>query len=233
MTATQQEAWVDYYRGIYAAGNSWLDCSNPRVHEQTFGLAIEAAGPICGKRCLDIGCGRGQVALATAALQASDVVAVDIMAESIEACRERHPHITWEVGSPEDAEFCQSLGQFDIVFIIELLQLVDWRQALHILWDRVSPGGRIVAIVPNEDNPIVRRTIARFGGAYVAPNPAGLMELVRQLPDVDCWAYRGMDFQQNQRIVPYATSPWMTSIVEGFSSNRLVVVIAKNGCGDQ
>src|SRR6516225_7189268 len=96
MTATQQESWVEYYRELYAAGTAWLDYSNPRVQGQTFGIAIEAAGPLGGKRCMDIGCGRGQLALSVAAFQASEVVGVDIMADSIASLRERHPHVTWK-----------------------------------------------------------------------------------------------------------------------------------------
>ncbi len=229
MTAPQQESWIDYYQRVYAAENTWLDYSNAHVQGQTFGIAIEAAGPIGGKRCLDIGCGRGQLSLAIAALQASEVVGVDIIAESINDCRERYPHVRWEAGSPENEEFCRTLGRFDVIFIIELLQLVDWQKTLRILWDRVSPGGRIVAIVPNKDNAIVQKTIARFAGSYVAPNPAELTALVDELPAVECWAYRGMDFQQDQRIVPYVTSPWTNSIVKDFASHRLVIVIQKQG----
>ena len=229
MSTSQQQSWVDYYHRIYANETTWLDYSNAHVQGQTFGIAIEAAGPLGGKRCLDIGCGRGQLSLAVAALQATEVVGVDIIAESINACRSRYPHVRWEVGSPEDPDFCQSIGQFDVIFIIELLQLVDWRKTLQILWDQISPGGRIVAIVPNKDNPIVQKTIARFAGSYVAPNPTELTELVAQFHNVECWAYRGMDFQQDQRIVPYVTSPWTSSLINDFASNRLVIVIQKQG----
>ena len=229
MDSSRQESWVEYYQKIYAAGNTWLDCSNAHVQEQTFGIAIEAAGPIGGKRCLDIGCGRGQLALGVAGFLAKEVVGVDIMAESIQSLREHHPHVRWEVGSPEDEQFCQSLGPFDVIFIIELLELVDWRKTLRILWKSISPGGRIVAIVPNKDNEIVKNTIARFQGTYDAPTPAELVTLMSELPDLECWAYRGMDFQQDQRIVPYATTPWTNSGTPGFAPNRLVIVIQKQG----
>jgi 2-polyprenyl-3-methyl-5-hydroxy-6-metoxy-1,4-benzoquinol methylase len=227
MSNPPQESWTEYYQRVYATNNTWLDYSNAHVQAQTFGVAIEAAGPIGGKRCVDMGCGRGQLSLAVAALQASEVVGVDIISESINACRERHPQVRWEIGSPENEDFCRGLGSFDVIFIIELLQLVDWQKTLRILWSCVSPGGRIVAIVPNRDNPIVQKTISRFAGTYVAPNPAELSSLVADLPEVECWAYRGMDFQQDQRIVPYAASPWTSSLITDFASNRLVVVIQR------
>ena len=227
MADSLDASWVDYYQKVYATDNTWLDYSNAHVQGQTFGIALEAAGPISGKRCLDVGCGRGQLSLALAALQAKEVVGVDIIADSINACRERHPQVRWEIGTPENEEFCKSLGQFDLMFCIELLQLVGWQKTLRSLWDRVSSGGRIVVIVPNKNNPIVQKTIARFAGKYVAPNPAELTELVSELPDVDCWAFRGMDFQQDQRIVPYVTSPWVNSSSSDITSNRLVIAIQK------
>jgi 2-polyprenyl-3-methyl-5-hydroxy-6-metoxy-1,4-benzoquinol methylase len=146
---------------------------------------------------------------------------------AINRLRERHSHVRWEAGSLEDAAFCESLGEFDVVFIIELLQLVDWRQSLRTAWKRVSPGGRIVAICPNRDNAIIQKTIERFGGSFGAPNPTELTELVAELPEVECWAYRGMDFQQDQRIVPYVTLPWTNSIIKDFECNRLAFVIQK------
>ena len=227
MANTLEASWVDYYQKVYATDNTWLDYSNAHVQGQTFGIALEAAGPISGKRCLDVGCGRGQLSLALAALQAKEVVGVDIIADSINACRIRHPHVRWEIGTPENEEFCQSLGQFDLLFCIELLQRVSWRKTLRSLWDRVSPGGRVVVVVPNKNNPIVQKTIARFAGTYVAPNPAELSELVLELPEVDCWAFRGMDFQEDQRIVPYVTSPWVNSSSSDITSNRLVIAIQR------
>lgn len=233
MSAEPKQSWVEYYQKVYAAENSSLDYSSNSpdrgeiLQAQTFGIAIESAGLLRGKRCLDIGCGRGQLMLAVAALQAREAVGVDIIPDSINRLKERHPHVRWEVGNLEDAAFCESLGHFDVAFIIELLQLVDWRQALKTIWGRIAPGGRVVAICPNKDNDIIQKTIERFEGRFGAPNPTELTELVAGLPDLECWAYRGMDFQQDQRIVPYVTLPWTTSIIDDFKCNRLVIVIQK------
>lgn len=227
MVESQQESWGEYYQRVFAGGSPWLDYSNAHVQGQTFGVAIESAGPINGKQCLDVGCGRGHLSLALAGLQASRVVGVDIVAESIAACRDQHPQVQWEVGTLEDEQFVQSLGQFDVIFLIEMLHYVDWRKCLHLLWKQLNAGGRIVVIVPNKDNAIVQKTIARFEGRYAPPNPAEIAALVAELPDLDCWGYRGMDFQQDQRLVPYVTSPWANTVVKEFSSNRMVVVLQK------
>ena len=54
MSEPKQESWTEYYQRVFASGNPWLDYSNAHVQGQTFGVAIEAAGPINGKRCLVI-----------------------------------------------------------------------------------------------------------------------------------------------------------------------------------
>jgi SAM-dependent methyltransferase len=228
MATDQQERWAAYYRNLYSgAPNSWLDLSNEAVQAQTFAVAIEAAGPIRGRRCLDVGCGYGQLSTCLHGLRAGEVVGVDIVAETIASCRERFREIRWECGSPSDEPFVRSLGDFDLIFLVEVLQYVGWESTLRTLWDRVRGGGRIVAVVPNKDNSIVQRTMARFEGTYLPPSPAELDALVASLPEVEHWARRGMDFQQEQRLVPYLAHPWVTDGVTQDPTNRLIFAIVK------
>jgi SAM-dependent methyltransferase len=227
MTGTQREFWEHYYQDVYAAENTWLDYSNDRVQVQTFGIAIEAAGPVAGRRCLDVGCGRGQFSLCLSALQASEVVAIDIFTENIHTLRDRHANVRWEVGSPEDPAFCRVLGEFDIIFLLEVIQCVGLDRALPNMWRQLRPGGRIVAVVPNKDNSIVQKTVSRFEGTFLPPSPVDIAAAVASLPDVECWACRGMDFQQDQRLVPYAVSPWTAKDDWEHAPNRLAFVIQK------
>jgi len=228
MATNQQATWAEYYRDLHAASpNAWLDLSNEAVQAQTFAVAIEAAGAITGRRCLDIGSGYGQLSTCLHGLRASEVVGVDMIGDTISFCRERFPEIRWECGSASDGPFIGSLGDFDIVFLVEVLQYVAWESTVRTLWDRVRWGGRIVAVVPNKDNSIVQKTMARFGGTYLPPDPVELDTLVASLPEVEHWARRGMDFQQDQRLVPYFTYPWVTSGVTQDSANRLVFAIKK------
>jgi len=227
MSNPMEETWTDYYQQVHASTTTWLDYSNPQLQGQTFGIALESAGSVTGKRCLDVGCGRGPLSLALSALSASEVVGIEIIAETIEACRAKHSHVRWEVGSPNDVQFCRSLGRFDVIFMIEVLQYLDQKQAINNLWSTLNPGGRIVLIVPNKDNAIVQKTMARFGGSYCPPNPGDLPDLFSDLPDLECWAYRCMDFQPDQRIVPYAVSPWTTNTNLGTHPNRLSIVARK------
>lgn len=228
MGTEQQARWTEYYRKLHsAAPKAWLDLSNEAVQAQTFAVAIEAAGAIEERRCLDMGCGHGQLSTCLHGLRASAVVGVDIVAETVVSCREKYPQIRWECGSASDEIFVKSLGDFDIIFLVEVLQYVDWESTLRALWDSVRPGGRIVAVVPNKDNSIVQNTMSRFGGAYRPPNPSELDTLVASLPEVECWVHRGLDFQEDQRLVPYVASPWVTTGVMQEPANRLVFAIKK------
>ena len=57
MKMTEQEKfWRRYYEAMHFAEEDkpspWLDLSNERVQAQHFGLALEATGPVHGRRCL-------------------------------------------------------------------------------------------------------------------------------------------------------------------------------------
>ena len=228
MVADQQARWMEHYRKLYsAAPKAWLDLSNEAVQAQTFAVAIEAAGAIGERRCLDIGCGHGQLSTCLSGLRASEVVGVDIIPETIKSCREKYPHVRWECGSASDETFVKSLGDFDVIFLVEVLQYVDWESTLRTFWDNVRPGGRIVAVVPNKNNSIVQKTMSRFGHTYLPPSPSELVALVASLTEVECWAHRGMDFQQDQRLVPYLAHPWVTTGELQDPANRLVFAIMK------
>lgn len=219
--------WTDYYRELFAKSASWLDHSNPATQSQTFAVMLESAGPVAGRRCLDVGCGHGSFSLLLAAAGAEEVVGIDIIAEAIETLRARYPEIRWEIGSPEDDPFCQLLGQFDLIFAIEVLQYVSLDCSLRTLWDCLRPGGRLVASVPNRDCPIVQRTVARFGGRYCAPTAGQLRDCISGLPALECWGLRGMSFQEDQRLAPYALSSWTTQGQWTLPPNRLAVTIVK------
>lgn len=228
MGADQQAQWTEYYRRVYsAAPKPWIDHSNEASQAQFFAVAIEAAGAIAERRCLDVGCGLGQLATALLGLRASEVVGIDIVPEVIASRREEGSGIRWECGSPSDAAFVKSLGGFDIMVLIEVLQYVDLRSTMSTLWDSVHPGGRVVAVVPNKDNSLVQKVMSRFGGIYLPPDLAEVVALVASLPEVECWAYRGLEFQQDQRLVPYLAYPWGTTRRGPDPANRLVFAIKR------
>jgi SAM-dependent methyltransferase len=220
----RERFWAEYYRGVFRAGTPWLDYSNERVQMQTFATALEAAGPVEGRRCLDVGCGRGQFARALLGLSASAVTGIDIVPELLERNRAMAPAIRWLCGSLENPRFTASLGDYDVVLLLEVLQYIPLATALETLWPHVTPGGRIVAVVPNAECAIAARTRARFGPGYDPPTSGQIAAALGALPGASHWAIRGMFFREDQTLGPYDLSPWSTHHRWTTAPNRLQFV---------
>ncbi len=200
--------WFDYYGKVAATGNAWLDLSNEQVQAQSFALALEASGPVHGRRCLDIGCGWGQISRALKGLGAAEVTGVDLIPETIAKNSSQCPDIRWLCGSLGDSALESQLSDYDRVFLVEVLQYLPLRDTLHRLWQRLNPGGRLIGVVPNAECPIVKRTHDRFGENYSAPVPADLYAALNSLDALETWAVRGAAFGQDQRLAPYEVSSW-------------------------
>jgi SAM-dependent methyltransferase len=216
--------WSEYYGKLVEAES--LDYSNDKVQAQTFGLALAAAGPILGRRCLDFACGRGRLSMALDAL-GGEVTGVDFMPEFIAKNTERAPRIRWRAGTLPDAALEAELGSFDLAFALEVLQLVPFAPTLAALWKLVRPGGRVVVLVPTRACPIVQNAMARFEGRYDPPSPADVRAALSSLPDVDAWSQRGMYFQPDQRLAPYDVTSETTTQDWATPPNRLLAVAMK------
>jgi 2-polyprenyl-3-methyl-5-hydroxy-6-metoxy-1,4-benzoquinol methylase len=224
---TQQEYWSTYYRGVFEQGRSWLDYSNGRVQAQTFGLVLEAAGPVVGKRCLDVGCGWGQLARTLHELGASEVTGVDVVAEPIAGLAKSHPHIRWLVGDLSRERLPLAPASVDVLLLVEVLQYMPLGASLAAAWSLLAPGGRLVAVVPNAACPIVAGTRARFDSRYAPPTVEQLAAAIASLDGVEQWACRGLAFAEDQRIAPYRVTPWATSGDWTQPPNRLQLVVSK------
>jgi SAM-dependent methyltransferase len=224
-----EEYWATYYRGVVDGGTPWLDYSNARVQAQTLALALEAAGPVHGLRCLDIGCGWGQLTRMLAAAGAVQPTGVDIVPELIAQLAAAHPGHRWACGSPTDDAFLEGLGDFDVVFAVEVLQVVPMAATVEALWRRVVPGGRLVGVVANGRCSIVQRTQQRFGDRYVGIDVDAVSAVLAQLPDVAAFAFRGMFFQQDQTLVPYRAGPWSAAPAWPEEPNRVQFVAQRTG----
>ncbi len=229
MTKDRKEYWAGYYNEVAGRGNAWLDYSNARVQTQTFGLCLEAAGPVGGKRCLDVGCGWGQFSRTLAVLQAGEVVGIDMTESLVASHRKTDPHIRWLRGDIQEASFRRELGEYDLIFILEVLQVVPFEETIRNFWSLVRPGGRLVAMLPNRECPIIARTIDRFEGKFDCPSPAELAALLSALPGREFWALRGLTFMEDQRLAPYGTSPWSGVPDWPEPPNRLQFVIERKG----
>jgi 2-polyprenyl-3-methyl-5-hydroxy-6-metoxy-1,4-benzoquinol methylase len=226
---TRREYWEKHYAAVADAGTPWLDYSNERVQLQSLGLALAASGNVIGQRCLDAGCGRGQLANTLAVFGAGEVVAFD-MVEALLADNRRRPEVRWECLNLNDRPRIEALGTFDRVYAMEVLQYVPVRETVAFLYSRLNPGGRIVAMIPNAECPIVQRSFSRFEGQYVGASVGELADLATELVDLEMWAYRGLAFSEDQRIAPYEFSSWMLSSDEWAAPpNRLLWVALRAG----
>jgi 2-polyprenyl-3-methyl-5-hydroxy-6-metoxy-1,4-benzoquinol methylase len=223
----REQFWIEYYRNILFTGKPWLDYSNERVQIQTFATALEAAGPVEGRRCLDAGCGRGQFARALLGLSASHVTGIDIVPELLRWNTDATPSLCWLCGSIQDPAFTARLGEYDLVFLLEVLQYLPLVPALAALWPHVAFGGRLVAVVPNAECAIAARARARFGFGYDPPRPADITAALTALPDAQYWAIRGMFFREDQTIGPYELSSWDTELRSRTVPNRVQFVVLK------
>lgn len=221
-----ETSWSDYYREIAGRSGSWLDYSNPAVQAQSLALCLESAGPVHSQACLDVGCGRGQLAAMLRDLDAAPVIAVDFIAEMIEQDRARFPGIDFRRGDASNPAFLASLPEVDRIFTVEVLQYFAAAEVLPRLWEHLRPGGRLVGMVPNAGCPIVRRVRERLGEQYHALDPAGAAALAAGLDGLADWFMRGLTFAEDQRVTPYRASPW-GKIVDG-TPNRLNLVFLKS-----
>jgi 2-polyprenyl-3-methyl-5-hydroxy-6-metoxy-1,4-benzoquinol methylase len=217
-----------YFEDFCRTGQPWLDCADDRVQVQTLGTAIEMSGIVAGRRCLDVGCGQGQLVRMLLGLGARDVVGVHHAAEHIGRLVARYPEASWHVGDISNEAFRAKLGSFDLIYLLEVLQYLPVPEILDALWPMLTPGGRILATFPNEDAPVTKQTVHRFDGRYVPPPTQALLAWARSAPGLDSFGLRGFDFEKDQWLAPYALSTWTQDAHwPGKLPNRLQLVIQK------
>jgi 2-polyprenyl-3-methyl-5-hydroxy-6-metoxy-1,4-benzoquinol methylase len=221
-------SWVKYFEDLCRTGPAWMDYSNDRVHVQTLGAAIEMSGHVSGRRCLDVGCGQGQLVRMLLALGAREVVGVDQAAEHVGRLVAQYPEASWHAGDIANESFRAQLGSFDLIYLLEVLQYLPVPEIFDGLWAMLAPGGRILATFPNEDCPITKKTVERFEGRYVPPPLQPLLAWARSAPGVDAFGVRGFDFEADQRLAPYALTSWTRDgHWLGKLPNRLQFVVQK------
>jgi 2-polyprenyl-3-methyl-5-hydroxy-6-metoxy-1,4-benzoquinol methylase len=210
MLADHLRYWRDYYASLHPAAATWLDYSNERVQVQTLAGAIDAAGEIAGRACLDVGCGKGQLVGILEALGASMVTGVDLVEQAITPLRSRYPRMQWVVGDAGSPATYVGLAPVDLVFAIEVLQYCPLVETLNHLWLLLRPGGRLVFTLPNRDCPIVAKPVERFAGYFLPPSVAEVQAALASLPGAETWGMRAMAFVEDQRLAPYQHTPWTT-----------------------
>jgi 2-polyprenyl-3-methyl-5-hydroxy-6-metoxy-1,4-benzoquinol methylase len=229
MNYVREAFWAGYYEQLMQYAEPWLDYSNERVQAQTFGVVLTALWPVVGRRCLDVGCGFGQLARALEAIGASQVTGLDVTAKFIERLRAQHPSIRWQVGTLDNSASYSSLGRFDRISLVEVLQYVPVETTLRRAWDLLAPAGRLVAVVPNRECPIVARAMQRFPGKYLPPTLSELAAVGEALCSgaAGNWGLRAMSFAEDQTLSPYAVSNWRRVPAFAPTPNRLVFAASR------
>jgi 2-polyprenyl-3-methyl-5-hydroxy-6-metoxy-1,4-benzoquinol methylase len=226
MNRDQEAYWRRTYAELHQTGCDWLDYASSQEQMFTFGACLLIAGPVVDTRCLDAGCGRGTFARMLLALGAREVVATDFVTSTIQMLRVSAPEVRWLSGSMSDAAFSADLGFFDTVFAIEMLQYGPSASLLTNLWAGVVPGGRLVGVVPNADNPFVQRTRDKFGGLYA---PLGLRELLSKLetlPQVADSGVMGFQWRKDRTNILYDLLP-MTREPQWASPPKRLLFLAR------
>ncbi|MEQ1688666.1 MAG: bifunctional 2-polyprenyl-6-hydroxyphenol methylase/3-demethylubiquinol 3-O-methyltransferase UbiG [Sphingopyxis sp.] len=109
--------------------------------------------PLVGKRALDVGCGAGLLAEPLARLGA-DVTGVDAAVENV-AVASAHANaqglaITYAYGDIGDAVFAATLGSFDLITCMEVIEHVtDPAAFIAALAARMADGGLLILSTPN------------------------------------------------------------------------------------
>lgn len=220
----QERFWKNYYDNLARRGTAWLDYGNQRVQEQTLALAIDQAEPVAAKSCVDVGCGKGQLALALSERGASEIVGTDASAALLEQLALDAPQIGWINYSLLNPPAPQFFRGFDRVFAVEVLQYVPIGLGLAHLWQLTSPGGRLVGIVPNRDCPFLADAIARFRGYYAPPSASDLETAIAGLDGAAAWKLSGMWYTQQPEGAPYRVADLSGSAADG-PPNRFVFVV--------
>jgi 2-polyprenyl-3-methyl-5-hydroxy-6-metoxy-1,4-benzoquinol methylase len=232
MSTANAEYWTRHYTGRHnsaeLSAGARLDFSNERVQFQTYGLILEAAGPIPGKRCLDAGCGLGDIARLLSFL-GGRVSGCDLVEATMARLRAEHPEIHWFAADLENIPATEVPDPFDLVVACEVLQYVSLTRAVNSLWRLVAPGGRLVGVAPHAACPIVRRAQERFENNYHGASLEELAAVAGQLPGLVNWCWRGAYFQDDQSVVPYGLTAWSQEMSWGDvkTPNRLQFVMLR------
>lgn len=118
-----------------------------------WGVARSVRRPLSGKRALDVGCGAGLLTEPLARLGA-DVVGVDAAVENIavasaHACEQRLA-IAYQCGDVGDVKFAASLGQFDLITSMEVIEHVaDPAAFIAALVARMNDDALLILSTPN------------------------------------------------------------------------------------
>lgn len=181
---------------------------------------LDLAGPLTGKRILDVGCGRGEVLLHAVQRGAAQAVGFDYAVAALEiasesfAYRSDLPAVLIHLGNARQLPYADN--SFDVAFmldVVEHLYPIELQQALTEIQRVLKPGGQlIIHTMPNTwyyrfGYPPFR-LVQRFRGKYQPVNPR------------DRWKYKEVHVNEQNPVrlqralhrAGFKTKVWLQSI---------------------
>jgi 2-polyprenyl-3-methyl-5-hydroxy-6-metoxy-1,4-benzoquinol methylase len=229
VTGANREAyWRRTFADLHAQPHDHLDYATPDEQAFTFGACLMAAGSVPALTCLDAGCGKGGFARMLRAAGARQVTGLDYIDATIRSLRDSDPGVRWESGSVCDAAAIAALGVFDLVFAIEVLQCVPPGDMFQSLWSAVAPGGRLIGVTPNADNPFVRRRAGERPGLYAPLGTAAIIQQMQTLPGTADLGVMGFAWRDDRHSVLYDLLP-LTSTPQWDQPPKRLLFLARKG----
>ncbi|MGK3994526.1 methyltransferase domain-containing protein [Sorangium sp. So ce1024] len=135
---------------------------------------LEVLGPVEGLSVLDVACGDGYYTRLFRQAGAARVVGVDVSEQMIKAARARdegqEPGIEYRV---HDAAAMPVLGSFDRITAVYLLNYAGTREQMvrmgEGMFANLAPGGRLVAVLPNDGFDPAGPSPVKYGVAVRPP----------------------------------------------------------------
>ena len=132
-------------------------------------------------------------------------------------------------------------GRYDIILACEVLQYVDFGAVVQNLTDALTESGRLIIVIPNANCDIVKRSTSRFDNQYLGVDVGNLVNRLGKYADDFHVSYRGIRFQRDQTVAPYAADAWTTIFPTGNDrvessqstpANRLQIVLSRHKRSD-
>ncbi|MHC4416345.1 MAG: class I SAM-dependent methyltransferase [Planctomycetota bacterium] len=141
------------------------------VHPNVLRRLIATGGIGAAKRVLEVGCGTGNYLGALASVAECRGWGVDPSAEMLSRARRRHPTLEFLQGEAAHLPF--GVGLFDVVFSVDVIHHVRYReQAFREAHRVLRTGGRICTVTDSESIIRSRRPLAVFFPESVAADLA-------------------------------------------------------------
>jgi 2-polyprenyl-3-methyl-5-hydroxy-6-metoxy-1,4-benzoquinol methylase len=135
---------------------AWLQTSERTIRSGQHVIAgrlrswLPSSRNVC---CLDMGCGSGDLLMALQSLGFGNLTGVDIGPEQVAIAQSRGLHVV----QANLLDYLQTSAQrFDLIFAVDVIEHFTKDEVLdllHLTWERLKPGGRLILQTPNALSP--------------------------------------------------------------------------------